>query len=298
MEIATSWSGLGDDALRGRGGRAGAREAPRGPPKRTLLGKIIVGVSVAFLIVSVSLLVAISLFYRHRLVEARAERLDLIAALAIRDGMVRARSDEDLIAAIERGVAALADELGDVTVVLVDGQGLALAVDGSTAGRAAELASELVRASGGLSAIERSVSVVEGARLVHLTPIRSQQGFLEGALLLDVPLWPIDARVASHMLLAMGGVLLLLVLTGLVVILVVYHHVLKPVSAITEANSALVEGDTERAIVPMSSIPDDELGDVISVRNEIYRRMLEYQGAIREQNKTLERQGVELSHWA
>lgn len=283
------------------GGNGAPRGGPAAAPKRprSLLGKIVVGISLAILLFSAVVMPLMAYVYHQQLVKERRGRLDLVAQILIQKSRADAvAAGTDLLETVERTARRFSDRLDGAVVSVVDHQGLAISLEADArARRAASAATAIVEETGGFAKIKASASRVEDGRLIHLTPIRERTGLFEGALILDAPL-AVEDDILRYALLRVAIVPVFLLYIGIATIFVVYRRVLRPVGALTEANRALVEGDAERAFVPAQAIPDDELGAVIDVRNQIYARMLEYQQAIRQKNKVLERQREELGRWA
>jgi signal transduction histidine kinase len=240
--------------------------------RQSLLSKIIVGVSLAVLAIEGVVLVPIILMYRNELVGARRESTEVLAR-ALASGPRDERQLAEANAALyDRDMALVAGRPDTERATVVDALSAALA-------------------RGAAATLERD------GRLVIGVPLRGPQGDVRGFLVRSEPLEPITGRLASRVLLAMGLVMVVLLFTGITVIGAIYRHILRPIGALTAANRALVEGDERNALVPDAAIPNDELGDAIRSRNEIYRQMLEYQRSIREKNEILQRQGVELKRW-
>jgi signal transduction histidine kinase len=263
--------------------------------RRSLLSKIIVGVSISILLVEGALLVPGAILYRRELVRARRDALALTARLLLY------RHEADLA---REGAAALfslahepdfqATELAGTSVAIYDREGRRLALER----QAAAPDPALDAAIAAVCPREEPVAIEREGRLFVFAPIAGPDGEPLGTMALVSPLDGITRKVVDHVLFALGLLLAILVALGLATILVVYFHVLRPIAAVRLANRAIVEGDDARALVPEPQVPQDELGDVIRARNELYRRMLEYEAAIREKNEILKRQAEELKRWA
>ncbi|RME74987.1 MAG: hypothetical protein D6776_04150 [Planctomycetota bacterium] len=136
-------------------------------------------------------------------------------------------------------------------------------------------------------------------RLALLSPLRTGSDPAPvGWLLVTTPAAASRAELARFALLASGLALGAVLLVGLVTIVGAHRILLRPFEALARANRAVVAGDEAGALIPDRAIPDDELGDLMRARNHIYRLMLGYQRSVRAQNEVLERQRAELERWA
>lgn len=275
--------------------------------RRPLVSKVIVGISAAILLIEGIRLVPTSLIYSQELVDARRESAALVARLVL-------RRHEDALA--KEGAAALPAIAAELERCRADLGGAAAFVFDRAGGRvggaigASPRAEQAVAdalaawkaggmgpfAPGGGESAGRGVALERAGTLVYALPLAGAGG-PAGALVLAAPLDAVAGKVANHVLLAVGLVLLTLLFTGVVAISSLYAYVLQPLKALSSANRALVDGDDRHALVPEEEIPTDELGEVIRSRNEIYLRMLEYQASIRDKNEILRRQGLELKRW-
>jgi signal transduction histidine kinase len=116
-------------------------------------------------------------------------------------------------------------------------------------------------------------------------------------LLIEAPLSPINRRVLTRLLLGVGLIPLLLLFTGVFTIFALNRYVLRPIGALLRANQAMLRGETEHTLVPPARIPNDELGDCIEQRNEIYIKLSAYQDALKETNEVLNAQRQQLKNW-
>jgi signal transduction histidine kinase len=266
--------------------------------RRSLLSKVIVGVSVAVLVIDGLLLVPTSVLYREELIQAKRETTALVARILLHHDEGRLERDgEAALPSLAEELERHRADLGDTTAVVFDAAGRFVA-GGAGATPREEAAVAAMLAAWTDRTRERTLE--EPGYLVLGVPVfagAARPGPI-GLLVLAAPLDGINGKIASHVLLAMGLVLIILLFVGATTISALYVYVLRPIDELTRANRALVLGDEKNALVPPERIPEDEIGDVIRSRNEIYLRMLEYQASIRDKNEILRRQGLELKRWA
>ncbi|GIW70631.1 MAG: hypothetical protein KatS3mg102_0173 [Planctomycetota bacterium] len=281
------------------GARRGEPPATPARPRRSLLSRLIVTMSVAVLASEAILIVPLVLHAQRGLLQAEQRAIALAARVILhhwesRTAVLAARG-EDRTAWLERFCAevdAHAAELGATTACVFDPDGRPL-----RAPAAAEAGALLAAAR---EAAGRGQPARARGQLLHLEPIPAPEPAQPplGTLLLAAPLGPLHERVIHQVLLALGLVLVVLLLTGVVAIVFVYRHLLRRFRRLAEANRALLAGEEERALIPEHEIPNDELGDLMRSRNEVYRLMLDYQRSIRDKSRMLARQGLELERWA
>lgn len=268
-------------------------------PRRSLLSKVILGVSLAIVSIVAIVVVPTSVLYRRELVEQRRDALRFSAAILVhhrgQDLATKGQDAlDDLAREIEGHAGELSNRLEQGAALVFDPSGKLVAASPGAVPDPAPACCDVVSRAVGERAAEPVDAEHDG--VLHLVvPVRGgKEGAVVGYLLVSTSLEDVRTKVLKRLLLAAGTTLVLLLSTGLAVIYALSKHILKPLGALTDANRALVEGDEKRALVPEAGIPDDELGDAIRVRNEIYAQMLEYQRSIRDKNEVLSRQKQEL----
>jgi signal transduction histidine kinase len=94
---------------------------------------------------------------------------------------------------------------------------------------------------------------------------------------------------------------LIIATLGLIVLAIVLAwsttwRVLNPIRLLSESDHALAERDESRAFVPERGLPNDEIGDLVRMRNSRVRAVFDYQRQLEERTVKLQEMIGELEH--
>ena len=120
----------------------------------------------------------------------------------------------------------------------------------------------------------------------------------EGVVIyLETSLFDLERQVANTALVAFATGALALLITALVTLAYLRRTLLVPLGKIVRADNAARKRDPEGGLVDEADIPDDEVGEIMRSRNHLYRSMLAAQAERDRQNESLETQREELRQW-
>lgn len=114
---------------------------------------------------------------------------------------------------------------------------------------------------------------------------------------LETSLFDLERQVANTALVAFATGALALLITALVTLAYLRRTLLVPLGKIVRADNAARKRDPEGGLVDEADIPDDEVGEIMRSRNHLYRAMLAAQAERDRQNESLETQREELRQW-
>ena len=132
----------------------------------------------------------------------------------------------------------------------------------------------------------------EGERVVLAGHVRE-----DAVLYLETSLADLERQVASTALVAFATGALALLITALVTLGYLRRTLLVPLARIVRADNAARRRDPVGGLVDAADIPDDEVGEIMRSRNHLYRSMLAAQAERDQQNQSLESQREELRRW-
>lgn len=120
----------------------------------------------------------------------------------------------------------------------------------------------------------------------------------EGVVIyLETSLFDLERQVANTALVAFATGALALLITALVTLAYLRRTLLVPLGKIVRADNAARKRDPVGGLVDEADIPDDEVGEIMRSRNHLYRAMLSAQDERDRQNESLEVQREELRQW-
>lgn len=131
-----------------------------------------------------------------------------------------------------------------------------------------------------------------GERIVLTEHVRE-----DAVLYLETSLLDLERQVASTALVAFATGALALLVTALVTLGYLRRALLVPLARIVRADNAARRRDPVAGLVDAADIPDDEVGEIMRSRNHLYRSMLAAQAERDQQNQSLETQREELRRW-
>ena len=297
--------------------------APQGGRRRSLLGRLVTVIGLAFVVVELTLLLVFTQLTWSRLRDLRQEHLGRYAA-AVHEPVRRALdrgvpNEQEVDAALKRALeggpeaAARAEALAprfsppagaevrvwvftprEVYRFTREGELLRGDAAGWSGARPASIETFLEGGGQLASHVEQ-----EEQRIVRCEPLSSgiEGAGSEAVLYCETSLEDVLRQVATYGAVAFGTGALAILATAMITLGYLRWALLLPLARIVRADNAARRGDTEGGLVDEAEIPDDEVGEIMRSRNHLHRAMIQTQLELDRKNSELEAQREELRAW-
>lgn len=272
-------------------------------PRRSLLSKVVVLVTVAYFGIEVITLLPFAVLYRTALLDDR----QIILEKCAQRGLTAFEESQ------RHGIAPIQSQIATAPLLSLHGPQVKAFIFTNQTGQevlqfnsnweltpAPQVTDEVKRAQARLQSFVDGEKERESERiaqdLVHYQKIE-KSGQLQAVMYFAVTLDDIEQRVLKFSAISFFSGLVALIVFGIFSIVYLRATFLAPLQLLIQADNAGRRGDFKEAIIEQSLIPDDELGIIMHSRNRLQIQQQNYRESIAAKTAELARQREALKSW-